>query len=224
MSGSGAVGEAGAVEEVTVEAAAAPAAARNVDCCDQLSPEDIQAQVREVLLTVVDSVPAADTARSEPPPHPSSPPAHAPPADDGVHSQPVDDDQHAISSGISEMLAEKDCDAEFACRSPVTCGRAEEEEPGVLKSPRARQGMQCVDIGVDVGEDHEQLVEEARLMLAMLDGHHLAYWQSRYDDELARVEMMSDAGGGAAIAALFTWYVRACSSCSRMCCFSLQAS
>lgn len=216
MSGSGAVGGAGAIEEVAVEAAAAPAAARNVDCCDQLSPEDIQAQVREVLLTVVDSVPAADTAHSEPPPHPSSPPAHAPPADDGVHTQPVDHDLHAIS----EMLA----DAEFARRSPVTCGRAEEEEPGVLKSPRARQGMQCVDIGVDVGEDHEQLVEEARLMLAMLDGHHLAYWQSRYDDELARVEMMSDAGGGAAVAALFTWYVRACSSCSRMCCVSLQAS
>ena len=53
-------------------------------------------------------------------------------------------------------------------------------------------------------EDHEQLVEEARLLLAMLDGHHLAYWQSRYDDELTRVEMMQEAGG-AAIGALFTW-------------------
>ncbi len=130
----------------------------------------------------------------------------------------MDHNTHAVS----ETRAEKDADAEFVRRSPVTCGMAEEEEPGVLKSPRARQGMQCVDVGVDVGEDHEQLVEEARLMLAMLDGHHLAYWQSRYDDELARVEMMSDAGGGAAIAALFTWCARVCSSCACVCCFSLQ--
>jgi hypothetical protein len=64
-----------------------------------------------------------------------------------------------------------------------------------------------IDVGVDLSDDQEQLVEEARLLLAMVDGHHLAYWQSRYDDELTRVEMMREAGG-AAIGALFAWCVR----------------
>ncbi len=32
-----------------------------------------------------------------------------------------------------------------------------------------------IDVGVDLSESHEQLVEEAKLVLAMIDGHHLAY-------------------------------------------------
>ena len=46
----------------------------------------------------------------------------------------------------------------------------------MLKSPRRGGG---IDVGIDVSEDHEQLVEEARLLLAMIDGQHVAYWQSR---------------------------------------------
>jgi hypothetical protein len=81
----------------------------------------------------------------------------------------------------------------------------EQDVEGVVKSPRRRAAALDIDVGIDLSEDHEQLVEEARLLLAMIDGHHLAYWQSRYDDELTRVEMMQAGGGGAAVGALFTW-------------------
>jgi hypothetical protein len=108
--------------------------------------------------------------------------------------------------GQLAALIEKDGDAEGGDLVLGSCAGAEEaEQQGVLKSPRRAGGLD-IDVGLSLSEDHEQLVEEARLMLAMIDGHHLAYWQSRYDDELTRVEMMSEAGG-AATGALFTWYV-----------------
>jgi hypothetical protein len=81
----------------------------------------------------------------------------------------------------------------------------EQEVEGVVKSPRRRAAVLDIDVGNDLSEDQEQLVEEARLLLSMIDGQHLVYWQSRYDDELTRVEMMQEEGGGAAVGALFTW-------------------
>jgi hypothetical protein len=76
--------------------------------------------------------------------------------------------------GQLAALIEKDGDSEGGNVVLGSCaGGHEAEQPGVLKSPRRAGGLN-IDVGVSLSEDHEQLVEEARLMLAMIDGHHLA--------------------------------------------------
>jgi hypothetical protein len=238
---------------------------------DEPSPASIEAQVRDVLLTVVDSVPAAADATPIPSNRPAVSEAAAPvaaPVKRGVSSAakkgfgallrasksgeleqvaatipsdlqetiPSDLQEPAVLSSLepapapsavseagaasvalagSTLPAHSDVPVEIDTGASASghvgewrTSATEQDVEGVVKSPRKRAAALDIDVGIDLSEDHEQLVEEARLLLAMIDGHHLAYWQSRYDDELTRVEMMQAAGGGAAVGALFTWCVQ----------------
>jgi hypothetical protein len=251
---------------------AAAAAACHSDTTDEPSPASIEAQVRDVLLTVVDLVPAASDATPIPSNRPAISEAAAPvaaPLQRSVSSAakkgfgallrasksgeleqvaatiPSDLQESAVISSLepapapssasesgaaSEALAGITLPAHFDVPVEIDAGASasghagewrasatEQDVEGVVKSPRKRAAALDIDVGIDLSEDHEQLVEEARLLLAMIDGHHLAYWQSRYDDELTRVEMMQAAGGGAAVGALFTW-------CAQSNCYTLTLS
>lgn len=180
--------------------AAAPApAAESTPNAQDVSTEPVEAQVRDVILTVVDSVFAnslknlaqssalesavdADVLETVPPaPAPASAAAGALDVDDfenGSNNQQLDhearlDDQ---TDDVPPAADAEDVELNTANANGDSSAIVEEAEgQGLLKSPRRRLTALDIDVGVDLSESHEQLVEEAKLVLAMIDGHHLAY-------------------------------------------------
>jgi DNA-binding transcriptional regulator YdaS (Cro superfamily) len=216
----------GDVDAAASEAAPAAAAATSATDAEDLPVESVEAQVRDVVLTLVDSVPLDDTrapalesaiegdvlvAAAAPAPEAALDAADLEVAADAQRADAAADDNSPAAGTLHEDAADDDNSPAAgtlhadAAEAAVTATSADDAgEQGLLKSPRKRMTALDIDVGIDLSDDQEQLVEEAKLVLAMIDGHHLAYWQSRYDDELTRVELMQE-GGGSAVGALFTW-------------------